>query len=133
MIEDSMAIYYENIPYENVQQYFSNSMAEIETRVLARLLLYLSYNNSNTSVIISGNIFKLARILLKILFRLLQKNLKFWPKFLLKIWQKFALKFWPKLVLNYYSENTFIFYSHKDLDIFSFKFSTHYFVQHIEK
>ena len=57
-------------PYENIQQYFSNSMAEIETRFLAGFLLLFSYNNSNTSAIISGKIFKLARILLKILFRL---------------------------------------------------------------
>ena len=117
---------------KNVQQYFSNSMAEIETRILARFLLFFSYNNSNTSAIISGKIFKLARILLKILFRLLPKFLKFWPKFLLKVWKKLVLKFWPKLVLKYYSQNTFIFHSHKDLDI-QFQISTHFFVQHIEK
>ena len=59
-----------SILYENIQQFFSNSMAEIETRFLAGFLLLFSYNNSNTSAIISGKIFKLARILLKILFRL---------------------------------------------------------------
>ena len=48
-------------------------MAEIETRFLARFLLFFSYNNSNTSAIISCKTFKLARILLKILFRLLPK------------------------------------------------------------
>ena len=78
--------------FENVQPYFSNSMAEIETRILARFLLFFSYNNSNTSAIISGKIFKLAKILLKILFRLSLKFLKFWPKS--------VLKFWPKLVLK---------------------------------
>ena len=118
----------ESCPYENVQQYFSNSLAEIETRFLARFLLLFGYNNSNTSAIISGKIFKSARVL----FRLLPKFLKFWPKFLLKFWPKFVLKFWPKLVLKYYSQNTFIFYSHKALDI-QFQISTHFFVQHIEK
>ena len=73
-----------NTPYENVQKYFSNIMAEIETRFFARFLLFFSYNDSNTSAIISGKIFKLARILLKILFRLLPKFLKFWPKLVLK-------------------------------------------------
>ena len=92
-------------------------MAEIETRFFARFLLFFSYNNSNNSALISSKIFKLARILLEILFRLLPK---------------FVLKFWPKLVLKYYSQNTYIFYSHKDLDI-QFQISTHYFVQHIEK
>ena len=29
-------------PYENIQQYFSNSMAEIETRLLAGFLLLLA-------------------------------------------------------------------------------------------
>ena len=103
-------------------------MAEIETRFLARFLLFFSYNNRNTSTIISGKIFKLARILLKILFRLSPKYFKF----LLKFWPKFVLNFWPKLVLKYYSQNTFIFYSHKDLDI-QFRISTHFFVQHIAK
>ena len=57
-------------PYENIQQYFSNRVAEMETRFLAGFLLLFSYNNSNTSAIISGKIFKLGRILLKILFKL---------------------------------------------------------------
>ena len=57
-------------PYENIQQHFSNSMAEIVTRFLAGFVLLFSYNNSNTSAIISGKIFRLARILMKILFRL---------------------------------------------------------------
>ena len=29
-------------PYENVQQYLSNSMSEIETRILARFVLFLA-------------------------------------------------------------------------------------------
>ena len=126
LIYPSLTKYYRS-PYKNIRQYFGNSIAEIEIRFLAGFLLLFSYNNSNTSAIISGKIFKLAKILLKIMFRLYPKFLKFWLKILLKFWPKFVLKFRPKLVLKYYSQNTFIFYSHKDLDI-QFQISTHFFV-----
>ena len=82
-----------------------------------------SYNNINTSAIISGKIFKLARILFKILFRLLPKFLKFRTNYCAGILDKIG----PEILQPEYL-NFLIKQSPKDSVS---NFSTHYFVLHI--